>query len=101
MNIVAVTACPTGIAHCELAAERLRSAMPPDVEFEVEVRGAGGPKKTLEAGRIESADVAILAADVRIDTERFADVPTFRCSTDDAIRDTEAVLRRARELAAD
>ena len=98
MNIVAVTACPTGLAHCELAAERLRAAMPADVDLEVEVRGAGGPTNELRTETIETADVAILAADVQIETERFDHVPTLRCSTDDAIRDTEAVIRRAREM---
>lgn len=96
MDIVAVTACPTGIAHSQMGAEALeRAAADAGHEIHVEVQGAMGTENELTATRIESADVAIVAADVRVDTDRFADLPTVNVSVSEAVTDPEGLIDRA------
>ncbi len=66
MNIVAVTACPTGIAHTYMAAEQLeKTARKLGHHIKVETQGAMGIENELSAGDIADAQVAIFAADIR------------------------------------
>jgi PTS system fructose-specific IIC component len=100
MNFVAVTSCPTGIAHTLLAAEALKkTAAALGHQLKVETQGSVGAKNVLSEREIGDADVVILATDVRIDPARFAGKPVFETRTSDAIRNTAAVLAAAGALA--
>jgi PTS system fructose-specific IIB component len=96
MQIVAVTACPTGIAHSQMGAEALeRAATEAGHDIHVEVEGAMGTENELTRSQIESADVALVAADVRVDVDRFADLPTVKASVSEAVTDPAALVERA------
>ncbi|MDP1805921.1 MAG: PTS fructose-like transporter subunit IIB, partial [Acidimicrobiales bacterium] len=96
MRFVAVTACPTGVAHTLMAAEALRrQAQVMGHEIEVETQGAEGTKQPLTAEAIASADGVIIAADIYVDPVRFAGKPVSAASTADAIRHTRDVLEAA------
>jgi PTS system fructose-specific IIB component len=100
MNIVAVTACPTGIAHSQMGAEALeRAATAADHDVHVEVRGAMGTQNALDAADIEAADVAVVAADVRVDVDRFADLPLVKAPVTEAVNDPAALVERAEATA--
>ena len=100
MNIVAVTACPTGIAHSQMGAEALeRAATDAGHDITVEVQGAMGTEKALTDGAIESADVAIVAADVRVDTERFSELLTVKVPVNEAVTNPHGLIDRATRTA--
>jgi fructose PTS system EIIBC or EIIC component len=95
-NIVAVTACPTGIAHTLMAAEALKkTAAHLGYDMQVETQGAEGAKHILQAEDIAAADLVIIAADIHVDPARFADKPIYATSTSKAIRNTEEVIEAA------
>lgn len=95
-KIVAVTACPTGIAHTIMAAEALQQAADrTGHSLRVETQGSVGTRNTLSAEDIAAADAVIIAADTRVDTGRFAGKYMLEVSTVAAIRDAEAVIRHA------
>ena len=96
MRIVAVTACPTGIAHTYMAAESLsRKAAELGWQIAVETQGAMGVENELAAEDIEKCDVVLLAADIGVEgRERFAGKRIVEVSVKEAIRDPEALLRR-------
>lgn len=72
-KILAVTGCPTGIAHTYMAAEALeKKAKDLGYEIKVETRGSGGAKNVLTAEEIASADGIIVAADTKVPMDRFA-----------------------------
>ena len=96
MRFVAVTACPTGVAHTLMAAEALRrQAQVMGHEIEVETQGAEGTKAPLSAEAIARADAVIIAADIYVDPARFAGKPVRAVTTADAIRHTRDVLESA------
>ena len=96
MRFVAVTACPTGVAHTLMAAEALRrQAQVMGHEIDVETQGAEGTRQPLTAEAIASADGVIIAADIYVDPARFAGKPVSAASTADAIRHTRDVLEAA------
>ncbi|WP_435098736.1 PTS fructose transporter subunit IIB [Halorubrum sp. N11] len=102
MEIVAVTACPTGIAHSQMGAEALeRAATDAGHEIHVEVQGAMGTENGLTTDQIETADVALVAADIRVDTDRFAALPTVNVSVSEAVTDPEGLIDRAARSAHD
>ena len=95
-NIVAVAACPTGIAHTFMAAEALRkTAEMMGYQIKVETQGAEGVKSPLSDREIAQADLAIVAADIHVDASRFGSLPVYATSTSRAIRDTRAVIEAA------
>ncbi|MBD2461890.1 PTS fructose-like transporter subunit IIB [Oscillatoria sp. FACHB-1407] len=95
-KIVAVTACPTGIAHTFMAAEALRkTAEVMGYDMKVETQGAEGVKTPLSDQDIAEADLAIIAADIHADPARFAGKPVYATSTSNAIRNTGAVIEAA------
>jgi PTS system fructose-specific IIC component len=95
-QIAAVTACPTGIAHTEMAAEALKKAASVmGHKIKVETQGSVGTKNILSAQDIAAADVILLAADIRVDPIRFAGKPIYETSTSEAIRNTRHVLEAA------
>lgn len=95
-RLVAVTACPTGIAHTVMAAEALRrTAALRGHAIDVETQGAEGIGSRLGDAAIEAADAVILAADIAVDESRFAGKPVLRTTTARAIRETGRVLDEA------
>jgi PTS system fructose-specific IIC component len=95
-KLVAVTACPTGIAHTFMAAEALRrAATGAGHELRAETQGSVGSGDTLTRAEIEAADAVILAADVRVDESRFAGKTVIHASTQDAIRNAPELISRA------
>ncbi|KAB2927503.1 MAG: PTS fructose-like transporter subunit IIB [Candidatus Contendobacter sp.] len=95
-KLVAVTACPTGIAHTIMAAEGLEQAAKAlKHDIQVETQGSVGTRNTLSDDTIAAADVVIIAADTRVDTARFADKPIYETTTEPAIRDGAAVITAA------
>ncbi|ASN81538.1 PTS fructose-like transporter subunit IIB [Deinococcus ficus] len=95
-NLVAVTACPTGIAHTFMAAEALRrAAQAAGHVLRVETQGSVGAQDALSAAEIAAADAVILAADVAVDEARFAGKPIVRAGTNDAIRNAPALIAQA------
>ena len=72
-KLVAVTACPTGIAHTIMAAEALQQAADrTGHSIQVETQGSAGTRNTLSSADIAAADAVIIAADTQVSTERFA-----------------------------
>lgn len=100
-RVVAVTACPTGIAHTYMAAEALeKAAREKGIEIRVETRGSVGVENALTQADIEAADAVIIAADAKVDTARFAGKPLVEASVGEAIRDAAKLLDRALAAAA-
>jgi PTS system fructose-specific IIC component len=101
MRIVAVTSCPTGIAHTYMAAEALEeAAREAGHTIEVETQGAAGASP-IAPEVIAAADVAIFAADVEVrGRERFAGIPTVTSGVKRAINDSAGLLAQATELVA-
>ena len=97
MRIVAVTACPTGIAHTYMAAEQLeKTAKKLGHTIKVETQGAMGIENELSQSEIDAADTAILAADIAIEkVERFARVRKVQVPVQAALKDPAAIFRQA------
>lgn len=97
-KLVAITACPTGVAHTFMAAEALQQAAArKGYDLQVETRGSVGARNVLEADAIAAADVVLLAADIEVDVARFAGKRVFRCGTGVALKQPDATLDRALE----
>ena len=96
MNLVAVTACPTGIAHTYMAAERLeKTGRKLGLTIKVETQGAMGIENELSAAEIREADAVILAVGIPVlRRERFAGKPVFEIPVQEAIKSAEAVLQK-------
>lgn len=95
-KIVAITACPTGIAHTIMAAEALKkTAEILGHDIRIETQGSEGAKNVLEAAEIEAADLAIVAADIHVDVARLQGKPIYATSTSQTIRETEKVIQAA------
>lgn len=95
-RFVAVTACPTGLAHTYLAAEALqKAAQDRGVRLKVETNGAAGVNQPLTAEDIAGADCVIVAADRTVSTARFVGKRVVSVSATEAIRDPDKVLNRA------
>ncbi|TQS75281.1 PTS fructose transporter subunit IIA [Ornithinibacillus gellani] len=93
--ILAVTACPTGIAHTYMAADSLKAkAAELGYEIKVETRGSGGAKNVLTAADIERADGVIVAADTKVDMERFAGKRLLETGVADGIRKPAELLNK-------
>jgi len=95
-RIVAVTACPTGVAHTFMAAEAIQQAAKRlGYELQVETQGSVGARNPLGDQVIADADVVLLAADIEVNTERFAGKRIYRCGTGIALKQAEATLKKA------
>lgn len=101
MKIVAVTACPTGIAHTYMAAEALEvAAEEAGHSITVETQGSAG-STPLTPSQLAEADAAIFAADVEVrDKERFAHLPTVHVGVKKAISGAPDLINQAEEAAA-
>jgi len=97
-KLLAVTACPTGIAHTYMAAEALeQTASKNGLSIKVETDGSGGAKNVLTAAEIRDADVIIVAADKNVEMARFNGKKVIKASTADAIHRSEDLIKRAVE----
>ena len=96
MNIVAVTACPTGIAHTYMAAEQLeKTAKALGHQIKVETQGAMGIENELSSKDIRQADVAIFAVDIEIEQrERFDGVKIVQVPVQEAIKNPKGVFEK-------
>jgi fructose-specific phosphotransferase system IIB component len=97
MKIVAVTACPTGIAHTYMAAEQLeKTARLLGHQIKVETQGSMGIENELTQADVDDASVAILACDIVIEKmERFERIRKIEVSPRDAIKNPAAVVANA------
>ena len=94
--IVAVTACPTGIAHTYMAADSLKAkAAEMGVDIKVETNGSGGAKNILTQEDIENAEAVIIAADTKVDMDRFAGKPLIDVPVADGIRKPKDLIEKA------
>jgi len=101
-KIVAVTGCPTGIAHTIMAAEALKkTAAVMGHEIKVETQGSEGVKSALNDVDIAEADVVIVSSDIHVDLKRFSGKPMVAATTSEAIRKTKAIIEDALVEAAD
>lgn len=97
-KILAVTSCPTGIAHTYMAAEGLKKAAKKlGCSVKIETRGSGGAKNVLTEQEIASADCIIVAADAKVPMERFAGKKVIECQVSDGINKAEELIKRAME----
>lgn len=95
-SILAVTSCPTGIAHTYMAAEALeQAASKVGCSIKIETRGSGGAKNVLTAQEIARADCIIVAADTRVPMERFHQKPVIECQVSDGISKADELIARA------
>ncbi len=95
-NIVAVTACPTGVAHTFMAAESLAEAgRAQGHRIRVETQGSVGAQDALTEEEIQAADVVILACDIEVDPTRFAGKPIWRTSTGNALKKAKQTIDEA------
>jgi fructose PTS system EIIBC or EIIC component len=96
MNYVAVTACPTGIAHTYMAAESLeKTAKQLGHQIKVETQGAMGIENPLSGEDIAKADAVIFAVDIAVENpERFEGKPRIEVSVKDAIKNPKGVLEK-------
>ncbi|HEV2662760.1 MAG TPA: PTS fructose-like transporter subunit IIB [Ktedonobacteraceae bacterium] len=100
-NIVAITSCPTGIAHTFMAAEGLqKGAESLGHKIKVETQGSVGAQNTLTAPEIAAADLVIIAADAKVDMSRFRGKPIYETSTNAAINDGQGLVKNALAQAA-
>lgn len=96
--ILAVTGCPTGIAHTYMAAEALeKAAMKLGYQIKVETRGSGGAKNVLTDQEIANADGIIVAADTQVPMERFHGKRVIQCQVSDGISKAEKLLNHIAE----
>ena len=97
-KVLAVTGCPTGIAHTYMAAESLeKHAAEMGITIKVETRGSGGAKNVLTAEEIKEADAIIVAADTQVPMDRFHGKKVIICKVADGINKAEQLLTRAAE----
>jgi fructose-specific phosphotransferase system IIB component len=96
MRIVAVTACPTGIAHTYMAAEQLeKTAKALGHQIKVETQGAMGIENELSASDIKQADMALFAVDIEVEKrERFNGVKVMQVSVTEAIKNPKAIFEK-------
>ncbi len=95
-RVLAVTACPTGIAHTYMAAESLENmAKKLGISFKVETDGSGGAQNVLTKEEIASAEAIIVAADKNVGMARFNGKPVIQVPVADGIHKAEELLTRA------
>ncbi|MBO1537714.1 PTS fructose-like transporter subunit IIB [Pseudomonas sp. OA65] len=95
-RLVAITACPTGVAHTFMAAEALQQAAARlGYDLKIETQGSVGARNPLSPEAIAEADVVLLATDIEVATERFAGKKIYRCGTGIALKQAEATLKKA------
>ena len=95
-KLLAVTSCPTGIAHTYMAAEALeKAARAADCQIKIETRGSAGAKNVLTAEEIAAADCIIVAADAKVPMDRFDGKKVISCQVSDGIGKAERLVEQA------
>ena len=95
-KILAVTSCPTGIAHTYMAAEGIeKAAKAKNCFVKIETRGSGGAKNVLTDQEIADADCIIVAADAKVPMERFDGKKVIECQVSDGISKADQLIERA------
>ena len=95
MKIVAVCACPAGIAHTYMAAENIENcAKKRGHQAKVETNGSGGVENRLTENDIKEADYVIIAADTRVEMERFRGKKLLEVSVTDAVRKVNKIFEK-------
>ncbi|MDD7796290.1 PTS fructose transporter subunit IIC [Clostridium sp. 'White wine YQ'] len=96
MKLVAITSCPTGIAHTYMAAEALQMAAKElGYEIKVETQGSVGAENVITNDDLREARAVIIAADTNVDKSRFVGLPLIEVPVKDAIKDSKALIKRA------
>ncbi|MFB7059089.1 fructose-specific PTS transporter subunit EIIC [Streptomyces vinaceus] len=99
LKLVAVTACPTGIAHTYMAAEKLQQAAARlGVDMKVETQGSIGAENVLDDNDVREADGVIIAADKEVDRERFAGKRVLSTGVADGIHRPEELIERVQSV---
>ncbi len=99
MKFVAITSCPTGIAHTYMAAEALQMAGEEmGIEIKVETQGSVGAENQLTDADIREARVVIIAADTNVSKERFAGKTIIEVGVKDAIKDAKGLIQKAIDI---
>lgn len=99
MKLLAVTSCPTGIAHTYMAAEALQmAAKEAGVEIKVETHGSIGVENEIIEEEIRNAHAIIIAADTKIDKTKYEGLPIVEATVQDAIKDAKTLIEKAIRL---
>ena len=94
-RIIGVCACPAGIAHTYMAAENLeQQGKKLGFQVKIETNGSGGVENRLREEDIKEADYVIIAADTRVEMERFRGKKLLEVSVTDAVRKVESVYEK-------
>ena len=95
-KLLAVTSCPTGIAHTYMAAEALeKAAKAAGCQIKIETRGSAGAKNVLTAEEIAAADCIIVAADAKVPMDRFDGKKVISCQVSDGIGKADQLVEQA------
>lgn len=96
MKILAVTACPFGIAHTYMAAEMIQLACEKEgVECKVETQGSLGVENVITAEEVAEADIAVLTTDMPIkDIERFDNIEKVMVGISDIVKNAEMIIQK-------
>ena len=95
-KLLAVTSCPTGIAHTYMAAEALeKAAKAADCQIKIETRGSAGAKNVLTAEEIAAANCIIVAADAKVPMDRFDGKKVISCQVSDGISKADRLVQQA------
>lgn len=96
VKLVAVTSCPTGIAHTYMAAEGLeKAARAAGAQIKIETRGSGGAKNVLSDADIQEAECVIIAADAKVPMERFSEKKLISVPVSDGINKADQLISKA------
>lgn len=100
MKIVAVTSCPSGVAHTYMSAESLElSAQKMGVTIKVETQGSSGIENKLTAKEIEEADCVIITNDVEIrESQRFKGKKVVKMSVSEIIKKSDALIKKLQTM---
>ena len=102
MKFVAVTSCPTGIAHSQMAAENLlQTAERLGHDIDVEVQGAMGTQDELSVDAIDAADAVIITSDTSVSRDRFGGKLVVKGTVKDGVNNAEEIIQRTAALVED
>jgi fructose-specific PTS system IIB-like component len=96
MKILAVTACPSGVAHTYMAAEALeRAAKAKGIDIKVETQGSIGIENRITAADLPGTDIVILTKDMGIkEAERFNGIPIVKVSISDVVKKSDQIIEK-------
>lgn len=100
MNVIAITACPTGIAHTYMAADNLHdSAKQLGISIKVETQGALGIEHQLTEQDVLRADIVVFATDIEFEQkQRFDNLPSLQVSTKNALQNPKWIFTQCKQI---